>query len=93
MVKIYHTTCGRAAFLYEHLPVAGEILLAERARTLNGGKIKAGSRPVCGACGFELETKHLAPNPMSVYDMTSDRDMSKLYGEYKHHEDQLYGND
>jgi hypothetical protein len=51
MYAFIHKTCGKPAFLYDHMPVRGERVQSKHARTLDGKEIDYGSERNCGSCG------------------------------------------
>jgi len=82
MHKVYHIPCMGPAMLYEHRPVCGETIHQDKARRLTGQVFGDGEVPRCGTCGRRLYSNDLMPDPNEIktYDMSSDEDMSVIYG-------------
>jgi len=82
MISIYHRVCGAPAFLYDHMPSAGEPIRSRHAVTIHGRQITEGSPMVCGSCGKRVLVPplELAPPPIKVYDMSNTADMQEVYG-------------
>lgn len=81
MIEIYHLTCEMPAFLYDHMPVAGEVAKSEHARTLDGSRILPGTKMCCGSCGKRIEDiRHLAPPPLRTFDLWNPNHLKELTG-------------
>lgn len=79
MIEIYHLTCEQPAFLYDHMPVVGEVCRSKHAATLSGAPILPGTRMRCGSCGQIIEsTCHLAPPPLKTYDLWNPKNVQEL---------------
>jgi len=79
MIEIYHLTCEQPAFLYDHLPVAGEVARSALARTLDGRLVDPDSKMICGSCGKPIEDiRHLAPPPLRTFDLLNPADRAEL---------------
>lgn len=80
-VTITHSTCGRAAFLYNHRPIAGEKIESKHAFDLEGKSLHMQRLYTCLSCGRALSGMHLEPGPpiLRTFDMSSPADMKEFY--------------
>lgn len=64
MIEMQHTECGQVAFLYDHVPLSGEVLQSRFSFRPNGRPVKARAPLLCFGCGEHIRLDALKPVPL-----------------------------